>query len=72
MTGTGAHSLCSESGTKRRHHRSRRDQAAARVSAVDVLAVSGKDASDGQPCFKALLERIVNFGGQVVLVEDVN
>jgi hypothetical protein len=37
-----------------------------------VLAVSGKDASDGQPCFKALLERIVNFGGQVVLVEDVN
>jgi DNA invertase Pin-like site-specific DNA recombinase len=35
-------------------------------------AVSGKDPIEGRPGFKALLERIVNNGGRVVIVEDAS
>jgi DNA invertase Pin-like site-specific DNA recombinase len=35
-------------------------------------AVSGKDPIEGRPGFKALLERIVNNGARVVIVEDAS
>jgi DNA invertase Pin-like site-specific DNA recombinase len=42
------------------------------VAEFNDQAVSGKDPIEGRPGFKALLERIVNNGVRVVIVEDAS